>query len=155
MSFTDESALEAHVRNLITRICSRHTNLQLFQSKKAVDILVCRNGANSALFFVEVKYHKKSHGRLGFGSSKGGGFQPEIVSTAPDYFESNLRWIIGSDEFKGVLFERSATIRQYVAGGVVGDKFNNIQSRIFKDLNGLSDDQLETALEQWFISDPR
>lgn len=137
---------------MIERICVRHSDLVLFQNKKAVDILVCRNGNNPALFFIEVKYHKKSHGRLGFGSSKGVGFQPEIVSKAPIYFESNLRWVIGADGFDGVLFEPSKTIREYISGGAIGDKFNNIQSKIFRDLKGLQAAQLERSLEEWLTA---
>ena len=155
MEFKNESAFESYLRDLIeTRICVNHDELVLFENKKAVDILICRNGENPALFFLEVKYHKKSHGRLGFGSSSGGGFQPEIVSKTPDYFESNLMWLISGEGHSdnGVIFVPSSVIRNYLSGGSVGEKFNNIQNRIFSEVNGYSEDVLVSKIESWLIN---
>ncbi|WP_146164382.1 hypothetical protein [Vibrio sp. ZF 223] len=153
--FENESAFESYLRDLIKkRICSNHKDLELFDNKKAVDILICRNGEKPSLYFIEVKYHKKSHGRLGFGSSSGGGFQPEIVAKAPDYLESNLRWIIAGEghEGTGIIFVPSSVIRNYVSGGNVGQKFNNIQQKIFKEVDGFSEDALVIELESWLTS---
>ncbi|MFT6276611.1 MAG: hypothetical protein ACJAZ0_002719 [Halioglobus sp.] len=120
---------QPNLRDLIeTRICANRPELILFENKKAVDILICRNGENQALFFLEVKYQKHAHDRLGFRSSSGDGFQPEIVSKAPDYFESNLMWLISGEGHSdnGVIFISSSVIRNHLSGGSVGEKFNNI-----------------------------
>jgi len=66
MESKSENEFENYLRDLIqTRICENHPELVLFDNKKAVDILICRNGESPALFFLEVKYHKKSHGLTG------------------------------------------------------------------------------------------
>ncbi|MEZ9601121.1 hypothetical protein AB4232_20170 [Vibrio sp. 10N.286.46.A8] len=150
--FDNESKFESYLRELIeTKICSKYKDLVLFENKKAVDILICRNGENPSLFFIEVKYHKKSHGRLGFGSSSGAGFQPEIIARSPDYFESNLRWIIAGEgrEDSGIIFVSSSVIRNYLSGGAVGQKFNNIQQKIFREVGGFTEDTLVSELESW------
>ena len=155
MGFENEGEFESYLRDLIQeKICNKHPDLLLFENKKAVDILICRNGEKPELFFIEVKYHKKSHGRLGFGSSSGVGFQPEIVSKAPDYFETNLKWIIAAEGYssKGILFVPSEIIRRYLSGGVVGKKFNNIQKKIFEEIAGMDEDTLVQEIESWLIS---
>jgi hypothetical protein len=137
---------------IASRITSAHPEIYALDNKKAVDIVVCRDlPKNPALFFIEVKFHKQNHGRLGFGSSNGGGFQPEIVRRRPTYFETNLRWVISSDECDGIVFATSDEIRGYVAGGVVGEKFNNIQSRIFRDAAKLTEDEFIDSLKAWLI----
>lgn len=153
--FTRESEFEAYLRGLIqNKICTKNSNLKLFKNKKAVDILICRNGKTPKLFFIEVKFHKKSHGRMGFGGTKGKGFQPEIVATKPDYFEDNLRWILGSeDDYKNNMqFVSSSVIRQYLSGGKVAEKHNNIQKKIFKEVQGFDEDGLVRELKKWLKS---
>ncbi|WP_445360279.1 hypothetical protein ACJJIL_16895 [Microbulbifer sp. EKSA005] len=155
MEFENESEFESYLRGLIeTRICPNNPDLVLFENKKAVDILICRNGENPALFFLEVKYHKQSHGRLAFGSSSGGGFQPEIISKAPDYFEANLMWLISGEGYSdnGVIFTSSSVIRNYLSGGSVGEKFNNIQKKIFREINGYNEDELVNRIESWLVN---
>ncbi|MBL4588646.1 MAG: hypothetical protein JKY11_01015 [Alphaproteobacteria bacterium] len=155
MEFKNEGAFEVYLRSLIqTRICDKYPELMLFENKKAVDILICRNGEKPELFFIEVKYYKKSHGRLGFGSASGVGFQPEIVSKSPDYFESNLRWIIAGEGYsnKGALFVPSKIIRRYLSGGTVDKKHNNIQKKILEEIEGLDEDSLVQEIESWLTS---
>lgn len=157
MKFSSERDFESYLRYLIEkRICSKYPELILFDNKKTVDILMCRNGEKPALFFLEVKYHKQSHGRLGLGSSNGGGFQPEIVSKAPDYFESHLRWLISGEGHSdnGVIFASSSVVRRYLAGGSVGEKFNNIQTKIFYEVSGYHEDELVNKIESWLINTP-
>lgn len=153
--FNSETEFEAYLRELIqSRICSKNPDLQLFKNKKAVDILICRNGKKPKLFFIEVKFHKKSHGRMGFGGTKGSGFQPEIVATEPKYFENNLRWILGYEEDNktNMQFVSSGVIRQYLSGGKVGEKHNNIQNKIFKEVEGFDEDGLLKQLAAWLES---
>ena len=155
MQFKTEAELEKYIRKLIAnRITKKNKNIYALKNKKAVDILICRDGRKPMLFFIEVKYHRKAHGRLGFGGGKGGGFQPEIVSRKPRYFEKNLRWIMASEEHPntGVLFLDSETVRKHISGGEVGEKFNNIQKRIFSEVTGYKEKQLVTELGKWLKS---
>lgn len=153
--FSREAEFEAYLRGLIqSRICSINPDLQLFKNKKAVDILICRNGNKPKLFFIEVKFHKKSHGRMGFGGTKGSGFQPEIVATEPLYFEDSLRWILGSedDNKTNMQFVSSSVIRRYLSGGKVSEKHNNIQKKIFKEVDGFDENGLVEQLTNWLKS---
>ena len=77
--FGSELEFESYIRDLIARhITASHPEIYALKNKKAVDILICRDGRVPALFFIEVKYHQSNHGRLGFGSKGGGGFQNEL-----------------------------------------------------------------------------
>lgn len=155
MVFVNELELENYIRKLIDKhVTKEFPHIYALKNKKAVDILICRDGEFPDLFFLEVKYHQASHGRLGFGSREGGGFQPEIVMRKPNYFESHLRWIVASAEYpdQGVLFVPSETIRRYVSGGEIGEKFNNIQERIFRENTGMQPDQLVDALRAWLLN---
>src|SRR5688500_4245150 len=100
IGITSERDLETKVREILRSkvLPSLNDQVHLLTSKKAVDIVLCRQGENPKLFLLEIKYHKIQHGRLGFGHKKGGGFQPEILKSSYHYFENNLRWILGSEE---------------------------------------------------------
>lgn len=98
-NINSETEYENLIRQLLIEdVLTGNDDFVLFTSKKAVDILICRNGPSPKAHFIEVKYHKNNHGRLGFGHGKGGGFQPEILLRRPHFFESNLRWILGSED---------------------------------------------------------
>lgn len=155
MQFQTEAELEKYIRKLIEdRITKNKKNIYALKNKKAVDIIICRDGKKPALFFIEVKYYRIAHGRLALGSGKGCGFQPELLSLKPKYFEKNLRWIMASKEYpnKGVLFLDSKTVGRYIAGREVGKKFNNIQKRIFYEIDGYKEEQLVTQLRKWLRS---
>ena len=150
MAFESEKEFEAQVRELIGEyILPCDKNLVLFDNKKAVDILLCRNGKKSGLYFLEIKYHKRSHGRLSTGHGKGGGFQPEILLRLPTYFESNMRWVLGLEDQEGYLLMKNSQLIKYVAGGVVGKKYNNIQMKLFKNEKPLSEKEFVLALKGW------
>lgn len=154
MNFASEAEFEAYIRKLISdEITAKNRSIYALENKKAVDILMCRDAPEPDIFFIEVKYHKKAHGRLGFGSSSGGGFQPEIVSRKPTYFESNLRWAIASEAHpeNGIIFVPSDVIRKYVSGGEVGQKFNNIQAKIFREVSGFDEQGFISELIKWVI----
>lgn len=152
MTYRNESEFEAYLRALIGEHISKATpSLYALENKKAVDILICKDTPQPELFFIEVKYHQTHHGRLGFGGSKGGGFQPEIVRRKPVYFENNLRWVFASEEHEPgkVLFLTSAVVRKYLAGGKVEEKFNNFQKKIFREERWLSELELIEQLCHW------
>lgn len=150
MPFESEKLFEEHIRNLITKhILPKDKELIMFQNKKAVDVLLCRNGKKPALYFIEIKYHKRSHGRLSTGHSKGGGFQPEILSRLPVYFEKNMRWVLGVEDMEGYFLLQNSQLVKHIAGGVIGKKYNNIQMKLFKDEISLNEKQFITALKDW------
>lgn len=152
VKFNNEGEFETYVRGLIrTHITASNSAIYALKNKKAVDILVCKDAPTPELFFIEVKYHKKRHGRIGFGSRNGGGFQPEIVSQKPAYFENNLRWVMASAEHETgkLLFLTSDTVRKYLSGGVVAEKFNNFQKRIFREEAWLDEQQFIEQLRSW------
>jgi hypothetical protein len=114
-----------------------------------VDILICKNGTKPDLFFIEVKYHRHSHGRLGFGHAKGGGFQPELLINNPSYFRSNMRWILGVEDKDGYLLMTNDEITQSVNGGKVEQKYNGIRTKIFNESKFLSATELKKEISRW------
>jgi hypothetical protein len=99
LNINNESDFENYIRNsILSESIPCNQDYKLFNFKKAVDILIGKNGVSSKPFFIEIKYHKKNHGRLKFGQGKGAGFQPEVLKVKTDYFENNMRWILGDDD---------------------------------------------------------
>lgn len=148
-----ETQFENHLRyDILPSAIPEDNNHKLFNFKKAVDILIARNGVNPKLFFIEVKYHKPHHGRLGFGHGKGGGFQPEVLITKTDYFEENMRWILGEENSEKYWFVDSNMIRQYLNGDVVGEKYNGIKIKFFREVQSLTKEELIIKINNWLVS---
>lgn len=147
-----EKDFEEHIRTIIiNEILKDNPDLILLSNKKVVDILICRN-VKPTLFFIEVKYHKHNHGRLGFGQSKGAGFQPEILLKRPVFFETNLMWIIGSEESEHYYILNNQQISNYLQGGKVAQKFNGIQKRVFIEEKGKNRKELIELIKSWVKS---
>lgn len=152
MPFESEKLFEEHIRNLIKKhILPKDKELIMFQNKKAVDVLLCRNGKKPALYFIEIKYHKRSHGRLSTGHSKGGGFQPEILSRLPVYFEKNMRWVLGVEDMEGYFLLKNSELKEYISGGSIGVKHNNIQAKLFNEQLLLTEKEFITTLKDWLL----
>lgn len=146
----NESDFERHIRyDILNNMISNNLNYRLFNFKKAVDILIARNNLNPTLFFIEIKYHKINHRRLGFGHEKGGGFQPEVLKNNIDYFETNLRWILGHELSNEYWFVDNAILRKYLNGNSVGEKYNGIKPIFFKEVRGYSKYELEELISNW------
>lgn len=146
----NEFEFEQKIRHLIkTKILPEIDNLILFESKKAVDIILCKNGSNPKVHFIEVKYHKENHGRLGFGSKSGIGFQPEILRLKPDYFLENMIWILGVESSESYWVLKNNEIVNFLSKGTVGIKYNNIQKRLFKDIEGINEESMIEYLMQF------
>lgn len=153
MVFESEKHFERYIRTLIEEhICKYDPSIELLKSKKAVDILICKNRPTPELFFIEVKHFIKNHGRLGFGSRKGGGFQPEILSRRPEYFEKNLRWLLSTNDNEHFYFLSNEDILNYISGGKISEKYNNIQNRLFTSHKGICEDELIEALRKWILN---
>lgn len=152
MPFQNEKEFEAHIRQLIAKKVLPHDrDLVMIRNKKAVDILICRNGKKPALYFIEIKYHLTKHGRLGTGHSKGGGIQPEILQLQPDYFKKQMQWILGNEHHEGYWMVDNKALMNYISGSVIGEKFNNIQTRLFRELEPLSEKRFIKALKDWLL----
>ena len=154
MIFTSELAFEDHLREIIdSRITSKNRSVYALRYKTIGDIVIVRDSAFPAMFFLEVKYYQSSKGRVGFGTSSGGGVQPEILLRRPAYLESHLRWVIGSDTHKGSGYwlVTSDVIRQYVSGGSIGKKQNNIQEGLFRSHPSINENQLVEQLKEWLL----
>lgn len=91
-----EKDLEIRIRNKLTSLFS-DSDFILLENKDVVDIVIL-NDKTQKLFFIELKFFKKSHLRLGTGSEYGKGFQIEILERKFAYFESNLRWILATED---------------------------------------------------------
>lgn len=151
-TFKSEADLERYVRRVIAdRISAKNSKIYALVSKKAVDIIVCKDNPVPELFFLEVKYFKANHGRLGFGSGGGRGFQPEILKLEPAYFERNMRWVIASEAHQPdkLLMLTSSEVRKFVSGGNIGPKFNNFQSRLWREGRWYTHEEFALELEMW------
>lgn len=146
----NETEFENHIRqDILTEILADRKAFKLFNFKKAVDVLIAKNGNDPKLFFIEIKYHKESHGRLGFGQGKGAGFQPEVLKAKTTYFEDNMRWILGHEDSEQYWFVDNDTIRQYLNGDKVGEKYNGIKIKFFREVQSFSKLELKKQLELW------
>jgi len=151
--FKSELEFENHIRHeLLPVVLENNSEFKLFNFKKAVDILIVKNGLKPELFFLEIKYHQKHHGRLGVGQGKGGGFQPEVLRDKSDYFESNMRWILGSEESDEYWFVDNDTIRKYLNAGVIGPKYNGIRKAFFYEISSIKESDLIDQLSSWLKS---
>lgn len=103
------------------------------------------------MLLIEIKYHKIKHGRLGTGHGKGGGFQPEVLAKQPYYFKANMRWIIGTEEREGYILITNEELVDYISGGVIGEKYNNIQNKIFQMGTLLTEEELIRHLREWLL----
>ena len=146
-----ENHFEVRIRDIInTDIISVSNNFIMLNNQKGNDILICRNGENPALFFIEVKYYNKSHGRLGIGHGNGAGFQPEILQKKVNYFEKNTRWILGNIDDEFYYIATNDEIRNYLSGGIIDYKQNNIQTKIFSEVKKLKRNELVNELLIFF-----
>jgi hypothetical protein len=124
--FKNEADFEDYLRTIIKDnvVKISNSNLKILKNRGIADIVICRHGKYPSVFFIECKFHKIKHGRIGFGSAKSSGIQPEILSNELVYFESNLRWAIAHEDNEGVVFEPSSFIKDHVSGGSVEEKYN-------------------------------
>lgn len=150
-NISNEMDFENHIRILISEtILKTNPNFQILKNKKAVDIIICKEDNDTpSLFFIEIKYHKNNHGRLGIGGGKGVGFQPEILSKRPVYFENNLRWIIGSENSENYFFLNNTELLTFIKDGIIEEKYNNIQKKIFNTAVAHTEEELIEKIKTW------
>ena len=143
-----EKDLEIRIRNNLKDLFS-DTDFILFENKDVVDIVIL-NDKTQKLFFIEVKFFKKSHLRLGTGSENGKGFQIEILKSKFSYFESNLRWILVTEDDDFYRFCTNEQIRKNICNGL-GKKYNSISKNLFKsdEIAKLNEDELINEINHW------
>ena len=142
-----EPEFETHIRSIIQyEIINKYSEFVLLDNKKAVDIMFARNSNPPKIYFLELKYLKKDD-RTGIGQTKGRGFQPEILSKKIDYFEVNLRWIIGNENSEECLFLSNQEVRKYLMGKGIKKKQNNLKKSVFKSEQTLNDKSLINAIK--------
>ena len=152
-NFKSETEFEKYVRELIDLFITAVDNrIYCLKTKKAVDIVVCDDRDRAKVNFIEVKYYVKSHGRLGFGSNSGTGFQPEILLKQPKYFQSNLRFVISAEETEKIHFLSMDEISNFISGEKIEPKYNNIQTRLFKENTGLTEEEFKKELSKWLMN---
>ncbi len=146
-----ETEFENHIRKIISeQIITDNSDFHILKNKKAVDMIICKEDNDfPSLYFIEIKYHKNNHGRLGIGQGKGKGFQPEILSKRPSYFENNLRWIIGSENSENYFFLNNTELLTFIKDGIIEQKYNNIQKRIFKTAVAHRKEELIEKIKLW------
>ena len=151
MTFACEKDFEEFLRQTIdSRIVSESPSVRVLEGKAIGDIVIARDGASPALFFLEVKYYRESHGRLGIGGPKGHGMQPEILRVLPDYLRSHLRWVIASDAHVGKYWLLgSDVVRRFLSGGGIGSKQNNVGPQLFRECVGVGEGELVEGMKRW------
>jgi hypothetical protein len=144
-----EIEFENEIRNTLESILENNTEFKILYNKRFSDICIVKNGNNEKLFFLEIKFYRKKCGRIHLGCKNGKGFQPEILKNIIEYFENNLRWILGNENGEYV-FATNSEIREKLSGQRISNKHNNIQKRIFE--SKISKEDLRLKLREWIFS---
>ena len=152
--FANEADFERFIRNVVaSEVTTNWPEIYCLNNKKAVDILVCDDRVEPRLSFIEVKYHRAKHGRLGFGSAGGGGFQPEILTRLPKYFSQRLMWVLACETHHPdkVVVLSCEQLLPFISGGAIGSKFNNFQQRLWREANWLTHEEFSRCIVSWLV----
>ncbi len=145
-----EIEFENHIRTIIlNQVLNKLDNYSIMNNKDVVDIIICKNGLNAKLFFLEAKFRTDIKNRIGFGNGYGKGFQIEILTDRPHYFDRNMIWVFGqeNDNYFYVLKNEDAV--NYVAGGFIGDKQNNFQLKLYNENHRYDEEEFINYLFNW------
>jgi hypothetical protein len=105
----------------------------VMMGRNVADILVSRQDMDQpVLVFLEVKYHKKIHGRIGIGNQRAGGYQLEYLMTPIPYLEKHLRWVVADEARESAVLLTNEEVRRYAANGIGQGKQNNFQNDLFR-----------------------
>jgi len=132
MAFINEKDLENFIRQLLKTAFKDNSEVNILNHQAIGDIVIVRNGSKPAIFFLELKYYTSQKGRLGIGTGKGTGIQPEILKLKPTYLETNMMWLLCADSHSQDSFWllSNKQIRNYLAGGSIGKKQNSKKKNI-------------------------
>lgn len=150
MTIYNENNFEEYIRELLKKhICIDNSKLYLLKNKNVADIIICNDNPPGDIFFIETKYHKSKHGRIGFGGKAGHGYQPEVLNKNPLFFKRNMRWVIGQEHSKLIFVLDNETILKYISGNQIGKKYNNIKKEIFDKETGIGEEQFINIMTNW------
>jgi len=141
------------LREVQNRIKAESLNFQVLESKNVTDILICKQSESfPILAFVEVKLYKSSSGRINIGgkwSGWEGGFQAEILSKRPIYFDRYLRWVICNEHGK-CLFTKNEVVSKYLVGGkITQGQQNNINPKILDKERTIDVSKITDEIISW------
>lgn len=87
---------------------------------------------------------------MGTGSEDGKGFQIEILKGKFAYFESNLRWILATEDDDYYRFCTNEQIRENICNGL-GEKYNSISKKLFESdkISKLTEYELIKEINHW------
>ncbi|MGV3660820.1 MAG: hypothetical protein ACO1TE_11570 [Prosthecobacter sp.] len=105
---------------------------RVLKGKNIADIIVSYEDAEDPrLIFLEVKYHKAFHGRIGIGNQAGTGYQIEYLINRIAYLEKYLLWVVGDELSDSSLILTNDEVRTLAAKGIRVGKTNNFKHKIF------------------------
>ena len=155
MTENKEIDFENHIRKIIKdKIICKKNDYTLLDSKDVTDLIICRNTNTPKIFFIEVKYYSptKRIGGVGFGDGEGKGFQPEILTKRPKYFENNLIWVFGQNDDDNYYILSNNDCLKYIMGEKICAKQNNFQRKLFDDIKPLNENDFLKWIENWLQS---
>ena len=148
-----EIQIENHIRKIITdEILKNNPHLEMLENKDVFDIIICDNSTTLKLFFIEIKHYSTKNNRMGFGNRYDDGFQPEILSKRPKYFEKYLLWVFQSENDTNYYIMTNDDCKKFFMGGSIGKKQNNFQKSLFDNLKPLSENEFLHYIENWITS---
>ena len=134
-AFASEKEFEQHIRDLLKRtVATQESGYQILESKGISDIVICREGAHSAIFFIELKYSSRTpKGELNTidVSEK---IQSEILLKRPEHLDSRFMWLLGSASCEGDywLMNSENLLPHITTNPLTVEKMNNISLKIFR-----------------------
>lgn len=134
-TFNNEAGFENHIRNLLRNEgVVREAGIRLLASKGIADIVICRDYAPPAIFFIEVKYASLTRSGELNSISASEGIQSEILKERPSHLENHFLWLLGSQVHPGCywLLTSSELLPFITAKPLSVEKMNNISLNIFR-----------------------
>jgi hypothetical protein len=145
-----EIQIENHIRQIIKdKIIANNPQFEMLDNKDVFDILICDNGSPSKIFFIEVKHYSAKNNRMGFGDNNGNGYQPEILTKRPKYFEERLLWVFQRENDPNYYVLKNTDCQNYISGGSIGVKQNNFQTNLFNNIASLTEGAFLQYIENW------
>lgn len=157
-TFNNEAGFEKHIRNLLqNEVAAHEPGIWILDSKGIADIVICREYAPSAppaIFFIEVKYASRTPSGELNSISVSEGIQSEILRERPEYLESHLLWLLGSQSSAGYYWlTTSSQLLPYITTKPLNvRRMNNISLNIFRSSGReyrLNEMELSDSLAEW------
>ena len=149
-----EISYENKVRKILKDvIIPKFPEIQVLESKVVADIIICRNGDEPKLFFLEIKHYSYSKNRIGFGSKGKVTFQPEILLVRPEYFEKYMRWVFFKENDPSYYVLSNEDCCNYIMGKTIDiNKQNNFKDGLYRDTTPFSEHEFIQWLIEWLKS---